>query len=83
MEKVKNNILHLPILIEQDEDNIYIVSCPVFKGCHSYGKTVDEALANIREVVEMCIEEEKEMVHGINRFIGFREMQITYPAEVI
>lgn len=83
MEKVKNNIIHLPILIEQDEDNIYIVSCPVFKGCHSYGKTVDEALANIREVVEMCIEEEKEMTHGINRFIGFREMQITYPAVVI
>jgi len=40
-----------------DEDNYYIVSCPVFKGCHSYGKTIDEAMNNIREVVEMCVEE--------------------------
>jgi predicted RNase H-like HicB family nuclease len=76
MNKEKTNILHLPILIEQDEEDIYIVSCPVFKGCNSYGKTVDEALSNIREVIEMCIAEETEMSYGINRFIGFREMQI-------
>lgn len=59
MKTEKTNIIHLPILIEQDEDSIYIVSCPVFKGCHSYGKTVDEALQNIREVVALeyqCIE---------------------------
>jgi len=81
--KTKNNLLHLPILVEQDEDYIYIVSCPVFKGCHSYGKTVDEALVNIREVIEMCIDEEKEKVSGLNRFIGFRELQISIkPATV-
>ena len=77
MSKSKNKILHLPILVEQDEDNVYIVSCPVFKGCHSYGKTIDEALVNIREVIDMCIDEEKEKVSGINRFVGFREMQVS------
>jgi predicted RNase H-like HicB family nuclease len=46
--------VHFPILIEQDEDGVYIVSCPSFKGCHSYGKTVDEAMANIQEVIEIC-----------------------------
>ena len=75
--------LHLPILVEQDEDNYYIVSCPAFKGCHSYGKTIDEALENTKEVVDMCIEEEKEKTSEINRFIGFREMQVsTNPATV-
>lgn len=74
--KTKDKILHLPILVEQDEDNVYIVSCPVFKGCHSYGKTIDEALINIKEVIDMCIDEEKEKVPEINRFIGFREMQV-------
>ena len=68
--------LHLPILVEQDEDNYYIVSCPVFKGCHSYGKTIDEALENIKEVIDICIEEEKEKVMEINRFVGFREMHV-------
>ena len=58
MKITNSKILHIPILVEQDEDDIYIVSCPVFKGCHSYGKTIDEAMDNIKEVVEMCIEEE-------------------------
>ncbi len=49
--------LHLPIIVEQNEDGYYIVSCPIFKGCHSYGKTIDEDMENIKEVIEMCLEE--------------------------
>jgi len=44
--------------VEQDEDGYYIVSCPIFKGCHSYGKTINETMENIKEVIEMCLEEE-------------------------
>jgi predicted RNase H-like HicB family nuclease len=65
--------IHLPILIEQDEDKVYIVSCPQFKGCHSYGNTIEEAMQNIHEVIEMCLEEEK--IENVNHFIGFREME--------
>ena len=53
----EKEVLHLPVIIEQDEDEIYIVSCPVYKGCHSYGKTIEEALGNLKEVIEMCVEE--------------------------
>jgi predicted RNase H-like HicB family nuclease len=76
MKISETRILHLPILVEQDEDDFYIVSCPVFKGCHSYGATIEEALVNIKEVIDMCIEEEKEKASEINRFVGFREMQV-------
>lgn len=69
--------LHLPIIIEQDEDGYYIVSCPLFKGCHSYGETIEEALKNISEVVEMCLEEEKYIgFKEHNQFIGFRELEV-------
>lgn len=71
----KQNTIHLPILIETDEDGIYIVSCPVFKGCHSYGKTIDEAIENIKEVIEMCKEEENSYIS--NHFIGFRELEVS------
>ena len=76
MKLEKRNVEHYPVLIEQDEDNMYIVSCPNFKGCHSYGETIDEAMDNIREVIELCLEEEQSDYKRINRFIGFREMQI-------
>ena len=69
---------HLPILVEIDEDGVFIVSCPLYKGCHSYGKNIDEALSNLKEVAEMCIAEQKE--EGNNQFIGVREMELTINA---
>ena len=66
--------LHFPIMIEIDEDGYFIVSCPVFKGCHSYGETIDEALENIKEVIEMCLEEQE--MEPVNKFVGFRELEI-------
>ena len=49
----------LPILIEKDEDDFYVVECPVFSGCYTQGKTIDEALINIREVIDLCLEEKE------------------------
>ena len=68
---------HLPVVVETDEDGIFIVSCPVFKGCHSYGNTIDEALDNLKEVVTMCIDEQPAQEH--NKFIGVREMEFKMP----
>jgi len=48
------------VIVEQDEDGTYIVDCPTFKGCHSYGENMDEALENIKDVIEMCVEEAME-----------------------
>jgi predicted RNase H-like HicB family nuclease len=70
--------LSLPIIVEIDEDGVYIVSCPVFKGCRSYGATIDEALENLREVIDMCLKDEE--VANLNQFIGFREIEITIPS---
>ena len=81
MNLKKRKTKHYPVLIEQDEDNMYIVSCPSFKGCHSYGETIDEAMDNIREAIELCLEEEQDNYNKINRFIGFREMQIQATAQ--
>ena len=66
--------LHVPIIVEIDEDGFYIVSCPLFKGCHSYGETIDEALENIQEVIEMCLEEAT--IESTNTFIGLRELEV-------
>ena len=78
MKTIKHKTLHLPVLVEQDEDNMYIVSCPAFKGCHSYGKSIDKAIENIKEVIDICLTEEKEKRSSpANRFIGFRDLEIS------
>ena len=66
--------LHFPLVIEMDEDGIYIISCPLYKGCHTYGNTIDEALYNIKEVIEICLEETD--IDDLNQFIGYRELEI-------
>lgn len=48
-----------PVFVEKDEDGFYVVECPLFKGCYSQGKTLDEALENIREVIDLCLEEKE------------------------
>ncbi|HSZ64158.1 MAG TPA: type II toxin-antitoxin system HicB family antitoxin [Terriglobales bacterium] len=35
----------------------YVVICPSIPGCYSQGKTASEALSNIREAIEVCLED--------------------------
>ena len=72
MSIVRNR--HYPIVIEQDPDGIYIVTCPVLRGCHSYGDTMDEAVANINEAIQACLEDE--IQDDSNTFIGVRDVEL-------
>ena len=56
------NKINLPVIVEKDEDGFYVVECPLLRGCYTQGETLDEALTNIREVIEMCLEDETEDV---------------------
>jgi predicted RNase H-like HicB family nuclease len=46
------------VFLQRDEDyGGYVVRCPSIQGCYSQGKTVEEALTNIREAIELCLED--------------------------
>ena len=40
------------IIIEQDEDGIFVAECPTLPGCVSQGKTRADAIANIKDAVK-------------------------------
>ena len=44
------------VLYEHDEDGVIIASVPAIRGCHSHGRTMEEAEKNIREAIELCLE---------------------------
>ena len=48
------------VVIEQDEDGFYVGEVPQLRACYSQGKTLDELMANIKEVIELCLEEKDE-----------------------
>ena len=45
------------VILEPDEESGYVVTYPSLSGCYSQGGTIDEALANIREAIELCLED--------------------------
>jgi predicted RNase H-like HicB family nuclease len=51
--------MKFPVILEKDEDGYFVAECPLFDGCYTQGKSIDEALENIREVIEMCLEEKE------------------------
>ncbi len=59
LKKFKN--IQLPIIVEKGQDGFYIVECPILEGCFTQGKTIDEALKNIRDVIELILPEKKNM----------------------
>lgn len=44
------------VVLTRDDEGNWLASVPSFIGCHTWGHTRDEALANAREAVEGCIE---------------------------
>jgi predicted RNase H-like HicB family nuclease len=45
------------VVLEQEADGGYIASVPALPGCVSQGDTRAETLANIREAIELCVED--------------------------
>ncbi len=45
------------VLLEPDEAGGYVVTCPSLPGCYTQGETIGAALANIREAIELCLED--------------------------
>ncbi len=39
------------ITLEQDEGGFIVASCPALPGCHSQGRTREDAIANISEAI--------------------------------
>jgi predicted RNase H-like HicB family nuclease len=49
------SVMKVSVVIEKDENGYYAYS-PELDGCQSQGATFEEALANVREAVELYLE---------------------------
>jgi len=44
------------IILEQEKEGGYQVCCPAQPGCHTQGETIDEAVRNVREAIQLYVE---------------------------
>jgi predicted RNase H-like HicB family nuclease len=44
------------VTLYQDEDGFWVVACPAIPGCIGQGDTREEAIENIKEAIQVCLE---------------------------
>jgi predicted RNase H-like HicB family nuclease len=65
--------------IEWDpETELYVGIVPGVAGAHTQGKTLDELQANLREVLELCFEENPDLKASAPHFIGLQQVEIAH-----
>jgi predicted RNase H-like HicB family nuclease len=66
--------MKLIVTLERDETGMIVAECPAIPGCISQGKTEDEALANIREAIQGCVE--ARAANGMPITVATREVEV-------
>ncbi len=56
----KARTIKVAVVIKPGEDGYYVAEIPSLPGCISQGKTKEEALANIKEAAQLCLDCQKE-----------------------
>jgi len=63
------------VLIERDEDGFFVGEVPQLRGCYTQGRTLDELLKNIQEVIELCLEESPDLPN-LPEFVGVQKVLV-------
>ncbi len=66
------------VIIERDEDGFYVGEVPKLKACYAQGRTLDELLNNLREVIALCLEDET-LAESKLEFIGLQKIVVNDP----
>ena len=62
------------VLVEKDGDNCLVGVVPGLKGAYSYGADLNELMENMREVIELCLEEQDESMES--EFVGIHKIEV-------
>ena len=70
------------VILEEDEDGLYVADVPALAGCHTQGATYEEAIENIKEVIATCVQEMREDGRPIEtrhpEVVGVRTLELAF-----
>ena len=58
--KKTRKVQRFTVVLERDEDGFYVASIPVLQGCHTQGRSLDQAMRRIRKAAELWLEVHRE-----------------------
>ncbi len=60
-------IYEFPVVVEKDDKGYFFAYTPSLQGCYTQGKSLTEALENMKEVIELHVEDRLEEKEAIPR----------------
>lgn len=63
------------VVIERDEEGIFVASVPQVPGCHTQARSLDQLMERIREAIELCLEVEGEAPDHLE-FVGVQRVTV-------
>jgi predicted RNase H-like HicB family nuclease len=63
------------VLIEQDEAGFYVATVPALRGCHTQARTLDTLMKRVREVVQLCLEDDENGAAPLE-LIGIQQISV-------
>ena len=70
--------LNFTVYIERDEDGVFIGSIPAIPSCYAQGKTQEDMLKNLREVLRLCLRNNNKNTLENTKFVGIQNLEIAY-----
>ena len=65
------------VIIEQDEDGIYVASVPELEGCHTQAKTLEELRERVKEAIQLYLEVESDLINDVPlEFVGIQKVEV-------
>jgi predicted RNase H-like HicB family nuclease len=58
------------------ESNLYVGIIPGIPGAHTQGASLDELHVNLKEVLELCLEEYKGSLDDLPHFVGLQQVEV-------
>jgi predicted RNase H-like HicB family nuclease len=65
------------VVVEQDEDGVYVASVPLLEGCYTQGDTYQEALELIKDAIVLHIEARKELGEPVPIEVAIDEVRVS------
>ncbi len=59
------------------ETKMYVGLVPGIPGAHTQGKSLDELNKNLKEVLELCLEEHHQDLDSFPRFVGVQQIEVS------
>lgn len=63
------------VVIQRDDDGLYVATVSSLQGCHTQAKNLDTLMKRVREVIELCLEDQDAVTEDLE-LVGVQQVSV-------